>query len=254
MGWESDLEGFLRSTALVAAVLVGIGMPRFASAACGHEGVSVSGTIEEIADACRALDEVLRYFKKIGLQSDPVVSISFQDQVYIDMFLQTYEPTSRESVGRNRVSGYYDFRRRELQVTSGRREIRRERKPWGIEWGPPIAYSILQHELVHAAVANLLGNGYQSFAKAWLEFIAYSVQFDLMDADLKGKVLARYPDAKPFQFPENVNAVVYAADPDQFGVSAHLYAEANGGPRFIGKLLARQVPFSIHEFEFLWMK
>jgi len=240
--------------ALVATVLIGIVVPQCASAACGHEGVSVLGTAEEVADACRALDEVLHYFRKIGLQPDPVVSISFQDQVYIDMFPQTYEPTSRESVGKNRVSGYYNFRSKELQVTSGRREIRRERKPWGIEWGQSIAYSILHHELVHAVVASLLGSEYQKFAKAWLEFVAYSVQLGIMDPELRSKVLANYPDTRPFQFPENVNAIVYAADPDEFGVSAYLFTEANGGPAFIAQLLAKKVPFSIQEFEFLWME
>lgn len=243
----------LRILALVAAVLLGSGVTR-APAACGHERVSVSGTAEEVADACRALDEVLAYFRKIGFQPEPDLSISFWDQVYIDMFPQTYKPAAKDSVSRSRVSGSYDFRRKQLQMTSGRRDIRRERRPWGIEWGQPIAYSILQHELVHAVVASLLGNEYQNFAKAWQEFIAYSVQFDIMDREFRRQVLANYPDARPFQFPENVNPVVYAADPDAFGVSAHLFTEANGGPEFIRQILAKEVPFSIREFEFLWVE
>ncbi|MBI5318611.1 DUF6639 family protein [Bradyrhizobium sp.] len=238
---------------MAAAVLICIAVPQRALAACGHESVSVSGTAEEIADACRALDEVLSYFRKIGFQPDPNVSIAFWDQVEIDMFPQTYKPAGKESVGKSQVSGSYDFRRRELQVTSGRRQIRRDRSPWGIEWGQPIAYSILQHELAHAIVAGLLGSEYQKFAKAWHEFIAYSVQFAVMDPELKSKVLANYPDAKPFQFPESVNPVVYAADPDEFGVSAYLFTEANHGPGFIRRILAREVPFSIREFEFLWV-
>lgn len=245
----------MRWIALAAAALIGIAVPQCArAAACGHEGVSVSGTAEEVTDACRALDEVLRYFRAIGFEPDPVVAVSFQDQVYIDMFPQTYEPHSRESVARNRVSGYYDSRRRQLQITSGRRGIQRERTPWGIAWGPPIAYSILQHELVHAVVASLLGEEYQKLARAWAEFIAYSVQFDIMDPELKRQVLARYPDARPFEFPENVNPIVYAVDPDAFGVCAHLFTEANGGPGFIAQLLRKRVPFSTEEFEFLWMK
>ena len=124
---------------------------------------------------------MLLYFKKIGVQPSPEVSISFQDQVYIDMYPHTYDPTRKEPVGRNEVSGCYNFRGRELQITSGRRDIQRERRPWGIEWGQSIAYSVLEHELVHAIVANLLGSKYQKVAKAWHEFIAYSVQLDLMD-------------------------------------------------------------------------
>jgi hypothetical protein len=239
---------------LAATILIGLVVPPSASAACGHEGVSITGTADEAGDACRALAEVLRYFEKIGLRAEPIVSISFQDQVYIDMFPQTYEPANRDSVGRNRVSGYYDFRSKELQVTSGRHDLHRERKPWGIEWGQPIAYSILQHELTHAIVANILGSEYPKFAKAWLEFIAYSVQFDLMERELKRKVLANYPDTRPFQFPENVNAVVYAADPDEFGVAAHLFTEANGGAAFVREIVTKEAPFSIREFEFLWVE
>jgi hypothetical protein len=244
----------LRRAALVAIALIGLVLPQPALAACGYSGVSVSGTAEELADACQALEEVLGYFRKIGLRPEPAVEISFQDRVYIDMYPHVYEPAGKEAVGRNEVSGSYNFRLRELQITSGRRELRRERRPWGIAWSQPIAYSILQHELVHAVVASLLGREYQKFAKAWHEFIAYAVQFDLMDPALKAKVFANYPDAKPFQFPESVNPIVYAADPDEFGVSSYLYADANGGPRFIGQLLLKDVPFSIHEFEFLWLE
>ena len=222
---------------LIGSVLIGVVLPQFALAACGYEAVSVSGTVEETADACRALDEVLLYFKKIGIQPAPVVSISFQDQVYIDTYPHTHDPTGGDLAGKNEVSGCYNFRGRELQITSGRRDFQRERRPWGIAWGQSIAYSILEHELVHAIVANLLGSKYQKISKAWHEFIAYSVQLDLMDSELKRKVLANYPDAKPFQFPENVNPIVYAADPDEFGVSAYLYTEAKGGPRFIGQIL-----------------
>lgn len=148
--------------AFVVIALIGVALPQFALAACGYAGVSVSGTAEEVEDACRALDEVLAYFKKIGLQSDPEISISFQDRVYVDMYLQAYGPKGREPVGRNEVSGFYDSRRKELQIASARREIKRERRPWRIEWGQSIAYSILQHELVHAIVADRLGNEYQS--------------------------------------------------------------------------------------------
>lgn len=242
----------MQKVALVVAVLA-IGVPQWAWAACGYDAVSVSGTSEEAADACRALAEVLSYFEKIGLQPNPSVSISFENQAYIEVFQQTHE-LRKESVGKSPVSGYYDFRRMELHITSGRREVPRERKPWGIEWDRPIAYSILQHELVHAVVASLLGNGYQQLAKEWHEVIAYAVQFHVMEDGVRRRVLANYPGAKPFQFPENVNPVVYAADPDEFGVSAYLFTEANGGPRFVAELLAKKVPFSTREFEFLWLE
>lgn len=237
---------------MIATALAGIALPQYASAACGHEAVSVSGTAEEVADACRALDEVVSYFRKIGFRPAPDIRISFRDHVYIDM----YVPAGKEPVGREEVSGAYDCRRKELHIASVRRESRRDRKPWGIAWGLPIAYSILQHELVHATVAGLLGSDYQKLGKAWHEMIAYAVQFDLMDRDLKHAVLANYPNAQPFGFPESVNSMVHGADPDAFGISAHLYAEANGGLNFVRRILAKEVSFGTGEFEceYFWVK
>lgn len=237
---------------MIATVLAGIALPQDASAACGHEGVSVSGTAEEVADACRALDEVVSYFSKIGFQPAPDIRISFRDHVYIDM----YVPAGKEPAGREEVSGAYDCRRKELQITSARRESRRDRRPWGIAWGQPIAYSILQHELTHAVVAGLLGSDYQKLGRAWHELIAYAVQFDLMDRELKSAVLANYPNAQPFRFPENVNSMLHGADPDGFGISAHLYVEASGGPTFIRRILAKEVSFGTGEFEceYFWVK
>lgn len=245
----------MKKLVLVAVTLLGVIVPRCASAACGHEAVSVSGTPEEVADACRALDEVLSWFKRLRHDiKPPQLNIVFGDRVEIDMYLHDYGPAGEQPAGKSDVSGYFNFARKELQITSGRRDIKRERKPWGIAWGRSIAYSILQHELVHAVVASLLGSRYQKLGKAWHEFVAYAVQFDLMDHELKNQVLANYPDAEPFRFPESVNAIVHAADPDAFGVSAYLYAEANGGPAFIARILANEIPFSTEEFEFLWVE
>jgi len=244
----------LSKLASVVIVLISLVLPQSASAACGYDRVAVAGTTEEIADACLALEQVLRYFKETGFRPVPEVSISFENHVYIDMYLHSSEPAGREPVGESEVSGYYNFPRKELHVTSGRRNVLRERRPWGLEWNRSIAYSILQHELAHAIVAALLGPDYPKLAKVWHEFIAYAIQFDLMNPALKADVLANYPNARAFQFPESVNAIVYGADPDEFGVSAYLYAEANGGPGFIRQLLEKQVPFSLQEFEFLWVE
>lgn len=246
--------GVLKRATLIGVVLIAIILPRCGWAACGYAGVSVSGSVEEIADACRALDAVLAYFVRIGFKPTPEIRISFQDRVFIDMYAQSYQPEDKEPAGQSEVSGFYDSRRKELQIASARRDIRRERRPWGIEWSHPIAYSILQHELAHAIVAGLLGNEYQRLGKSWHELVAYAVQFDLMDRELKSAVLANYPAAEPFRFPDSVNSFVYGSDPDAFGVSSFLYVEANGGPQFIRQILAKEVTFGTDEFEFFWMQ
>lgn len=238
---------------LVVSTLLGIILPQCAFGACGFERVFVSGTAEEVEDACRAIDQVLSYFRNLGYKPDPEVSILFQEHVEIDMYQHGYEPRAEQPAGKSEVSGYYDFRHKELQITSGR-GILRDRKPWGIVWGESIAYSILQHELTHAIVANMLGSRYRKLGRAWHEFIAYSVQFELMDRDLRSNVLRNYPDAEPFRYVESVNAIVHAADPDAFGVSAYLFTEVNGGPDFIQRILAGNVSFSTDDFDCLWVK
>lgn len=119
----------LKGITFALLVLIGIALPQPALAACGYAGVAISGTVEELADACRALEDVLDYFRKIGFRPEPVVSISFQDQVHMDMYPHVYEPAGKEAVGRSEVSGSYNFRLRELQITTGRRELPRERRP-----------------------------------------------------------------------------------------------------------------------------
>lgn len=73
--------------------------------------------------------------------------------------------------------------------------------------------------------------------KAWHEFIAYAVQFDLMDPMLKHKVMQNYPGVEPFEHPENVNQFVHAFDPDKFGVCAYLFAQSRGGADFLREIL-----------------
>ena len=67
------------------------------------------------------------------------------------------------------------------------------------------------------------------------------------------------PAQNPIHYPVQNNdpikrVIVYGADPDAFGVSAYLYAEANGGAKFIRQILAKEVPFGTGEFEFYWSK
>lgn len=196
-------------------------------AACGRERVSVSGSAEEMSDACRALDEVVHYFEDLGFIVEPKVRIVFLDQVFLKL---GNEATLR-------VSGSFDPVTRQVQITSWNSESQTDRKPWGITWDRLIGFSVLQHELTHMAVEEIRGTSYGGFGRAWREFIAYTVQFTLMDRNLRAAVLHNYPDMEPFDNLQNVNPVIHGFDPDAFGVRAYLYAEANGGAEFIRRIL-----------------
>lgn len=228
-------------------LIVGSGQASFA--ACGHERVTVSGLPEEVEDTCRAMGQVLAYFKQLGFKPDLQATIIFHERVYIDM----YDVRAEKIVGREQVSGFFNRRANEVQITSGHRGVARIRKPWGIEWGRAIAYSILQHELVHATTAAALGSDFDKMDRAWHEFIAYAVQFDLMESELKRSVMANYPGIEPFEYPENVNQLMHAADPDTFGVRAHLFAKENGGRAFIKNVLENEIDFSTRKLDFIYL-
>lgn len=226
-------------TAVAVAVLalpaVVTGSP--AVAACGFDGVVIFGSDDEQEMACGALTGVLAYFNGLGFAIDPTVDIHFKDRVFCDF---RADELSGESCT-VQVSGLYDSKRRLVEMTSPDSAFRDGRQPWGVEWGPEIAYSILQHELSHMAVGEILGERFQNLSAPWHEFIAYSVQFDLMSPALRSRVMDAYPDATPFAGNGNINPVIHAIDPDAFGVRSYLHAAAHGGGQFIVDILSQAV-------------
>ena len=239
---------------MVALVLIGIVLPQCASANCGYEGVSVSGTVEEVADACRALDEVLLYFKKIGVQPDAggqylIPGSSLYRHVPCTLMI----PPARNQWARMRSQGTTifvagDSRSLPDGVTS------RGHEGHGASSGAnrlAIQFSNTSWCML-SSLTNWAANikSRKSLARVYRLFRPARPH----GRELKSKVLANYPNVKPFQFPESVNPITYAADPDEFGISAYLFTELNGGPSFIGQIIAKEVPFSTEEFEFLWVE
>lgn len=233
---------------LLAAAVSAAPVPPAHGAACGSDNVSVIGSQAQSANTCRALDEVRAYFKAIGFEIEPRITIKFSELVYI----ATYDAISGRPTSRFQVSGFYDATRDRIEITSAWSRYRKSRRPWGLRWGHAIAHSILQHELTHMALRQALAGRYQRVSKPWIEFLAYAVQLDIMEPRLKTQVLNRYAGTKPFQFPENVNPFLYGIDPDEFGVRSYLYTQANGGRDFIRRIIKGEVSFSTDEI--LWTR
>jgi len=234
---------------VLAVVIAGVwSLPARASGACGHEHVSIEGSEAEAARACKALGEVLGYFSSLGLEIAPHVKIVFSRTVVIDSF----DAVTGAPRGQMQVSGYFDATHRRLEVSSAESAARPDRRPWRLDWGPAIANSILQHELVHMATSAWVKQSGLRLAKPWVEFIAYAVQFDLMDDALRSRILAGYPGLEPFERPEHVNPIMQAHDPDAFGVQSYLYARANGGREFIRRLLRNEVRFTLDDI--FWIR
>ncbi|WP_246100160.1 DUF6639 family protein [Cereibacter sediminicola] len=232
-------------------LLLALTTARPAAAACGLAGVSVSGSAEEIAEACEVLAEVTGYFRALGFSLEPEVTVVFADRIEIEL---PGEPSGAEPTTGTRaeISGCYDFRQDMVCVVSGHRGLSRDRQTWGLDWSPPVARSILTHELVHATVSDILGPQSADIGMVWHEFIAYAVQFHLMPPALRAEVLERHPDVTAFATAERINPMTYAMDPEAFAISAFLFAEEQGGGAFIRQLLTGSTPFSTEEFQFLW--
>lgn len=230
------------------ALAAGCALAAPSLADCGSASVKITGTDLQREAACNALREVTEYFARIGLAVEPAFTLEFRDQVFIDVW-DFDNPAKR---GKMQVSGVFDASRRSITITSSTSPFREGRKPWKLPWGPEIASSILRHELTHMVLSHVLESRKSRPSRSWLEFIAYSVQFELMPAELRERVLALNAEVQPFPYPEMVNAMIYGIDPDQFGISSYLFAKANGGRAFIRRIIDGEVNFTTGEF--LWTK
>lgn len=217
---------------------------------CGFDGVTVEGRPAEVEGSCVALARVLAAFDAMGFPIEPKFSLIFKERVFVEMIAQSPQPDdARELL---QVSAFFDSRRKLIEITSFDSPYQQDRRPWGIDWGPEIAGSILHHELAHMATFAVLGEDYRRIGRAWLEFIAYSVEFEVMDTSLRARILARNPEAATFASVWEVNGFLHSVDPDGFGLRSHLMAEANGGLEFIRRVIAGEVPFS--RTDVLWRR
>jgi len=218
---------------LVIAAFFILALPQQALAACGYDLVEVVGDEEEISVACEALDGVLGYFAEAGYTVEPVVTISFQDEVWYDV--------DADEGRRIKVSGCFDMRRAAIEITRWKVEPAIDRRPWGMAWDRPIVASILQHELIHMATIAVLAEQHARLGKAWHEFVAYAIQFELMAPAMRDRILSDHHTVAPFETPWAVNEMTYAADPDIFGLRSFLFARQRGGMAFIKEIFEHRV-------------
>lgn len=187
-----------------------------ARADCSVERVVVLGTPEERENVCRALAKVRNYFAQGGIELEFEVTIRFQSKAEATMnnqFTHTAELWP--------VSGYYRAGTRQLYMTRSKAPWTSERTPWRLPWDDEIGFSILEHELIHAAIAQVMGDNYRKLPHAWHEALAYAIQISLMKPDLRAKVLANFPAVQAFDSTLEINGFTYGFDPDSFAVAAY---------------------------------
>ena len=208
-----------------------IAFSTFAFADCDRASVRIFGTTDERLSACQALDEVLLYFNANGHEVDTDLVVRFEPSVYVRTESSRANLDELVSVG-----GSYGATINEIQILSST-SLSFERRPWGLSWDAAMAYSILEHEMVHSVIIRIMGMRYQKLPHAWHEALAYAVQIDLMPSHLREEVLALYPTEEGFANTLQINEIVYGFDPDAFAVAAYHTYRKGGRIEFLNRAI-----------------
>ena len=222
---------WFRAVALLLTAF-GLANPTWAGAAdfpaparCGDHRVEVlDATPSEVEAICDAVADVVSYFRGAEFSIDPSSSVIVRSR------------SAAEAPLRAPTHGYF-------AAAGGRIVVVRsaETAPWGMKWDPLVAASFLRHEFVHMAVRRILAADHARLRPEWHEFIAYAVQFALMDSALRGRILAAHPEVGAFAELTAVNEFTYGMDPDRFSISAYRTYLSHGGDSFVEKLLRFQI-------------
>jgi hypothetical protein len=220
---------FLPRLIMSGALLIALSGPAFAD--CNHMAVKVTGAADEQISACRALGEVLSYFEAGGLSVEPRLNVYFEPSIFVRT-----RGSPANATGVIPVSGFYEGATNRIRILNAASEGA-GRRPWGLRWDAATAFSILEHEIVHAVIAQITGERYAKLPHAWHEALAYAVQIDLMPMRLRDDVLARYPAEEGFANTLQINDIVYGLDPDHFAVAAYQTYKRGHGIAFLKRAI-----------------
>lgn len=190
---------------------------------CSRGDVLVqSANPQQIREACEAVSDVLTYFDGIGFKIDPRVTIAFRGDVY-----------AKE--GHKHAHGSYDPAARAIKLYG-----REQARPWGEPW-QNVSGSFIRHEMAHAAVVQILAMRTTVLPREWHEFIAYAVQFELMEPAIRDSILERYSNVAPAPALTQINPFTHGlADPDTFAVLVFKSYRAFGGRDLVRRLLTAE--------------
>ncbi len=90
--------------------------------------------------------------------------------------------------------------------------------------------SIVAHEVAHALNFQHIkgGYGFHITEAGGNEYMAYVCFFDMLDLDLRNKILLKYKDFKPFDNDWNINYIIYSMDTQNFAIASYKHFKANG--------------------------
>ena len=190
---------------------------------CSRGDVFVqSANPQQIREACEAVSDVLTYFDGIGFKVEPHVSIAFWGDV-------------DAKGGRKHAHGSYDPAARAIKLYA-----REQARPWGEPW-QDVGGSFIRHEVAHAVVVQILAMRGLALPREWHEFIAYAVQFELMEPAIRASILERYSNLAPASALTQINPFTHGlADPDTFAVLVFKSYSVFGGRDLVRRLLTAE--------------
>lgn len=196
------------------------------AAACGFPNVEITaGRVDREPQLCQALAEVQDYFLRLALPFEPELLIRWAKNQPMD------------NAGAAPSHGSFNSRTGEMILYDSVAA-----RPWGLTWSPETAATFLRHEVVHMAIVRILGREAARLRREWHEFIAYAVQIDLMDIELRSRILGRYATIEPASDLPQINRFTFEAmAPDEFAVLAFVTYRAHGGPHLVRRLLTFEV-------------
>lgn len=220
----SACHAAIASTVLGWGMLVGSafhGVRAEQQANCGQSDVTVAyDDPAELYTGCRALVDVAGYFVGMGFDVAPRVSIRFADR----------------ASGPVATHGHFDAAQAQIVVYRSS-----DVSPWGLPWTAQLAASMLRHELIHMAIWKIIGGDPARLRREWHEFIAYAVQLDLMDPQLRKPLLIEQAQVRAFESNMEVNEFTLQMDPGLFAVAAYKTYLAKGAGRFVAQLLRAEI-------------
>ena len=154
---------------------------------------------------------MVRYFKPIAFQVPAKVSV--------------FSFANRSSDGAKRHSpahALFDPLRLEIVVYRAS-----EARPWGQAWSREVVGSFLRHEMVHTVIWEAVGADSKRLRPEWHEFIAYAIQIDLMEPELRQRVLAAHADLGPVVRPFRDQAVLISPHHSQTILGRHLSVDCH---------------------------
>lgn len=149
---------------------------------CGLPGVDVVyQDPTELGAACAAVTEIIAYFRSMGFDIAPQFSLHFVDHA-IDRAPQLFS-----------AHGYFDGPQSRVVIYRSS-----DAGAWELPWSQKMAASFLGHELAHMAIWKTFKGDSARLPREWHEFIAYAIQIDLMDRQLRSELLAQQAHVQPF--------------------------------------------------------